>query len=112
MSESFDINSIDVPNMPLKQLHTEAYQRGFDEEALKRFHFRMNWVEEKINERKKILSNGNIASLAQEMFVALYLVQDFLDAVREAMTLNFRQEQGLATPPNPVASGTETGALS
>ncbi len=101
----------EVKNPSKQGLVSDALERGFDLNAVDRLIFRLGYVEQKLEERKLILKNGNIADLSVELVVLNVLTQDLLDTVRELVTLlskNFREEQGLITPPNPPASGTET----
>lgn len=86
-----------------KALTPEALDRGMDVRAVERLVFRVNHIEEQIDLRRKILSAGNIARLEHEISMLAGIVQDLADIVREAVTLkliDFRQEQGLISPPN------------
>lgn len=107
-----DLSTIDVPNVSKAALKEAKLELGIGhDDSLKRIVYRLNFIEINLTARKAVLAAGNIANLAQEIFISAHLMQDLIDVVREAVTLcavsAFRQEQAVAPPPKPAATGDE-----
>ena len=79
---------------------------GVDNAAVERLLFRLGHIEKEMVNHCKVLEAGNIAKLEVEIFKQIQNYRDLVDTFRELLTL-LRQEQGIASPPNPQASGAE-----
>lgn len=109
-TSKIDPSKIDVPNQSKDNLIPAKLNLGIgDDASIKRIVFRLNYVESLCAKRKEILREGNLAQLEAEVYISHVIIQDLVDVVRELATLcavsAFRQEQGIASPPNPQASG-------